>query len=597
MKEKFKNIQNLLNIVWIEDKHLFLVLVFDILITTLAKYPFIIFPKYILDALIDGYDYKYTALLIFMMAGSEMILSLIKNMISRKQKEHSKRLEFQLHTNVTNKTLSMSYEKLLDAETYDNMYLASDIANGNNFMNLIDNIKNLFSNIILLVSMIYLIAKVDFALLILTFVVVIINSLTDSAIQNQLIKTKKETSKTIRELEYIGKLAWHVDYAKEVRLFDAKELIHNKYYMLNEGVLQKIFRDYKIENKGKAINSIAGTVQTVVLYMLLGYKLLKRVITIGDFTLFMNAVNTFKGALNGLLHNIIGIEMHSKYFSAYVAYIEADSYCSKSNEEKEGISDEYLNGFYFQNVYYQYPGQSNFAIENMTAYIKNGEKISLVGENGAGKTTFILLLLKMISPTSGQIYYNGQNIKDIEDAEYWKLFSTVFQDYKIYNFSIAENITLCDRKSEEEDILPLLEKCGMYSEVSGLKSGINTVVGREFSKEGIDFSGGQRQRLAIARAIFKKGKIFIMDEPTSALDAKAESEIFQLMSGLASTNTAIFISHRLYSSKFCDRIFFFENGKITENGTHQSLMKNQGKYYEMFNLQAQYYEEKNADES
>lgn len=358
MREKYKNIKYLFQILWDEDKKLFIILLLDIILTTLAKYPFIIFPKYILDALVYGRVFDFAFILIVVMVGSELILSILRNVVSRIQREHSKRLEFQLHTNVTNKTLSMSYEKLLDANTYDSMYLASDIANGNNFMNLMENIKNLFSNVILLISMIYIISQVDMVLMILTFIVVIINSITDSTIQNQLLKTKKETSKTIRELEYVGKLAWHIDYAKEVRLFDTKKLIHSKYYALNEQVLSKIFRDYKIENKGRTINNIAGSIQTIVLYIILGLKLLKRTISIGEFTLFMNAVNSFKEALNGLLHNVIGIEMHSKYFSAYMDYMETKS-CFRTDIQSSVT--EITNGFYFENVCYKYPGQNGYA--------------------------------------------------------------------------------------------------------------------------------------------------------------------------------------------------------------------------------------------
>lgn len=591
MRDKIKNIKFLFQILWNEDRSLFILMIFDVIVTTLAKFPYIIFPKYILDTLVNGGDYSYAVFLIVSMIGSEMILSLIRNGVSRKQKEHSKRLEFQLHTNVTNKTLDMPYEKLLDANTYDSMYLASDIANGNNFMNLMDNIKNLFSNIIMLITMIYIISKVDVILMILTFVVVIVNSITDSKIQNQLLKTKKETSKTIRELEYIGKLAWHIDYAKEVRLFGTKKLIYQKYYELNEKVLKKIFRDYKIENKGRTINNIAGSIQRIVLYLILGLKLLKQHITVGDFTLYMNAVNTFKGALNGLLHNIIGIEMHSKYFSAYVEYMQLNSNASEKTITKEICCE----GFYFDNVSYKYPGKSDYALENITVSIKNGEKISLVGENGAGKTTFVLLLLKLISPTSGNIYYNGKNIKEIGNDEYWTLFSTVFQDYKIYNFSIEENITLNENKCDNIKLEKILKKCGMAEEISKLELGVNTPVGHEFTTAGVDFSGGQRQRLAIARAIYKSGSVLVLDEPTAALDAKAENEVFLLMRDLVDSNTAIFISHRLYSAKFCDRIFFFENGRAIEIGTHDELMARHGSYYQMFNIQAQYYEEGDED--
>ena len=592
MSDKFKNIKFLLQILWDEDKSLFLLMIFDVMVTTLAKFPYIIFPKYILDSLVNGGIYIHAVFLIIGMIGSEMILSLIRNDVSRKQKEHSKRLEFQLHTNVTNKTLDMPYEKLLDANTYDSMYLASDIANGNNFMNLMDDIKNLFSNIIMLITMIYIISQVDIILMLLTLIVVIVNTITDSKIQNQLLKTKKETSKTIRQLEYVGRLAWHIDYAKEVRLFGAKKLIYQKYYELNEMVLRKIFRDYKIENKGQAINNVAGSIQGIVLYLILGLKLLKKYISIGDFTLYMNAVNTFKNALNGLLHNVIGIEMHSKYFSAYVEYMNLKD-CRCQEKETKVIIDE---GFYFDHVTYSYPGKSDYALENVTVSIKKGERISLVGENGAGKTTFVLLLLKLITPTSGNIYYNGQNINEIDNEKYWALFSTVFQDYKIYNFSIEENITLCENKCDSIKLKQILKKCGMAEEISKLEMGTKTPVGHEFTTTGVDFSGGQRQRLAIARAIYKGGSVLVLDEPTAALDAKAENEIFQLMRSLADSNTAIFISHRLYSTKFCDRIIFFENGHVSEMGTHDELMAKRGPYYQMFNIQAQYYEKGNEND-
>lgn len=588
MSKRIENLKYLFNILWREDKKLFFILILDIIVTTLAKYPFIIFPKYILDVLINGARFGDAVILIIVMIGTHLSLSLMRNWITRIQKEHSKRLEFQLHTNVTNKTLSMSYEKLLDSEVYDKMFLASDIANGNNFMKLMENIKNLFSNIIMMASMIYIISKVGILLMLLTLVVVIINSITDSKIQNRLLKTKKETSKTIRELEYVGKLAWHIDYAKEVRLYSTKDLIHDKYYRLNETVLQKIFKDYKIENKGRTINSLAGAVQMIVLYIILGWKLINRYISVGDYTLYMNAVNSFKGAINGLLQNIIGIETHSKFFSAYMEYINLeDSLELKPNYATSNQN----NGFYFENVWYKYPGQTKYALENITTNIKIGEKISLVGENGAGKTTFVLLLLKLISPCKGNVYYNGQNIKSIPDDEYWKIFSTVFQDYKIYNFTVIENILMNLDDVDQTKLESVLKRCGMLTEITQLKKGIQSQIGHEFDKEGVDFSGGQRQRLAIARAIYKNGDTIILDEPTAALDAKAENEVFELMRELADDNTAIFISHRLYSSKYSDRILFFENSKIVESGTHDQLMLKRGKYFELFNIQAKYYEE------
>ncbi len=591
MKERIKNIGHLLRTIRKEDKSLFTILIFDILITTLARYPFILFPKYILDYLIEGRDFRLIVVLILSMVISDYVLSLLRDYISEIQKKHSKRLEFQLHQNITEKTMTMPYERLLNTDTYDRMYLASDIANGDNFMRLMDHMKNLFSNLLLLLSMIYLLARVDVILMLITFAVVIVNAVTDSKIQKRLYETTRQTSKTIRELEYIGRLGWHIDYAKEVRIYGIRKRIHEKYFEKNEYVLGKIFKNYREETKTKAINAFAGMIQIGAVYLLLGFKLLIQTITVGEFTLLMNAVNTFKSSLSGLLSNIIGVESHSKYFSSYIAYLEDDTEEAIDDSEKGRLLNRESKEIVFSHVSYQYPGGQDYALKDVNIVIHPGEKISLVGENGAGKTTFVLLLLKLLRPTEGKILLSGMDIQEISDEEYWKNFSAVFQDYRMYQFPIVENIAMAQEEPDREKIKRALRECGMEQVIENLEQGMDTVFGAEFEKNGAGFSGGQTQRLAMARAIFKDSDIIVLDEPTAALDAKAENEIFQMMNRLASYKTAFFISHRLYSTRFCDRIFFFEKGQIKEMGTHGELMKIGGGYYDMFQLQAQYYVE------
>ena len=590
MGEKFKNIKYLFITLFKEDKKLFFLVLAQVVVLSAKKGILVLFPKYILDVLLEGKNFNFALEIILGFVILDFALSILDIAISGYQKAHSKRLEFSLHTNVTNKTFNMPYEKLLDSNTYDRMYLASDIANGDNFMRLIDEVKNLFSNFILIAGMIVIIVQLDPLLIIITLAVVTVNVVTDSKIQKQLFKTRKDISNSIRRLEYVGKIAWHIDFAKEARLYDIKDFIHDKYSKLNENVLQKIFNDYRIENKGSYANILAASLQLGIVYLLLGRRLFLSIITVGEFTLYLNAINQFRDSLAGMLRDIVSIEMHSRYFSAYMDYmLEPDN--ERDNIVIPKSSNIPNDGFYFDCVSYRYPGQSTDAISNLTVHIKSGEKISLVGENGAGKSTFVLLIMKFVKPTKGCIYYNGKNIKEIPDKEYWKLFSTVFQDYNIYNFTVAENITLSRNQDDEHKIIDIIGRCGLKDEILGLDNGINSEVGHDYARNGIDFSGGQRQRLAIARALFKNGDIIILDEPTAALDAKAENEIYTQMKQMANDKTAFFISHRLYSSKICDRILLFENGNIVENGTHSELMNLKSKYYEMFELQAQYYEE------
>lgn len=217
-----------------------------------------------------------------------------------------------------------------------------------------------------------------------------------------------------------------------------------------------------------------------------------------------------------------------------------------------------------------------------------------MGENGAGKTTFIKLLCRLYDPTEGEILFNGVNIKDIDYDQYMELFSAVFQDFKLFAFSIEDNIVFDSHSPENRKLAEeLLNKVGLSRKISSLQNGIDTNVYKEFDENGFEPSGGEAQKIAIARALARKSKIVILDEPLSSLDPKAEYEIFQQFNSLIENKTAIYISHRLSSSRFCDMIAVFDNGCIKEYGTHDELIAKRGKYAELYNLQAQYYAKEN----
>ncbi len=590
MKNNLSNIKYLIQTIWQEDKVLFIILFFDTLIASVISLPNIILPKYILDEIIYGQQFDKALILVAVMVGLNGLMSIVADWLEKQQKKKSKRLEFKLHTNVTRKTMDMDYEKLLHPDTYDQMYLASDIANGDNFMRLIQNVKGFFSNIILLLSMLYLIIQVDLIIMALTILVVVINSITSAFLQKKLFKTRKETSSLIRRLEYIARLAWHIDYAKEVRIYKLKDFIFNKYNTYNEFVLQRIFHNYGYENRGRFINTLFGSLQTFALYVVLGFKVFLKQITVGDFTLYMNAINTFKNALSGLLGNIISIQDHSRYFEGYINYMNAEQKApelSKWRDPGENLT------FTFEDVYFQYPGKDSYALENVNIAIQNNQSISLVGENGAGKTTFILLLLRLLKPTKGRILCNGIDIQSIPFDVYINYFAAVFQDYRIFSFSINENVSF--ENMEEQAVRKAIEDSGLGSVIDNLPNKAGSIIGQDFDDKGINLSGGESQKLAIARAIYKEAPVIILDEPTSSLDARSEYEIFQRMKVIASRKTTIFISHRLYSTIFCDKIIVFDHGRIIETGNHSELVKANGKYAEMFGIQTQYYAEEDKE--
>ena len=217
-------------------------------------------------------------------------------------------------------------------------------------------------------------------------------------------------------------------------------------------------------------------------------------------------------------------------------------------------------------------------------------KVAVVGENGAGKTTFIKLLLHLYEPTEGKILINGRDFRDISYESYYQLFSVVFQDYMLFAKTLKENVALDKAdQMEDEQIAENLKTSGFGERLATLPNGIQTQIYKEFDESGFEPSGGEGQKIALARAITKQAPFVILDEPTAALDPKAEYEMYQKFHEISKGRSAIFVSHRLASTKFCDKVFVFDNGVLAETGTHDELIENKGKYYELFTLQSQYY--------
>lgn len=269
----------------------------------------------------------------------------------------------------------------------------------------------------------------------------------------------------------------------------------------------------------------------------------------------------------------------------------------KEDSQSAGEKDGHITGidldefeFQFENVSFKYPGHDNYVLKNINLTIKNGMKLAVVGVNGAGKTTFIKLIMKLYEPTEGRILLNGVDIKEYNRQEYFKLFSPVFQNVECFAMPIYQNVSFADEENTDMDkVNAVLEQSGLKAKIDTYESGIHTNLLKIFDKKGIDLSGGEKQRLAMARALYKDGKVVILDEPTAALDALAEDRMYREFEDMIQNKTAIFISHRLGSTRFCDKIAMFEDGSVVEEGTHDELMKKDDKYAYMFRIQSQYY--------
>lgn len=248
----------------------------------------------------------------------------------------------------------------------------------------------------------------------------------------------------------------------------------------------------------------------------------------------------------------------------------------------------------FDNVCFAYPNTDHTILHNLSFTIKNGQKIGIVGLNGSGKTTLIKLILRLYTPTTGKILLNGVDINTIPLGQYLKRIGAVLQDFNIFAYSIRENIVF-DKNISDDRLNNALDNSGFSEKVVTLKDGINTIISKELNEKGIELSGGEGQKLALARALYKDAGILILDEPTSTLDPIAEYQMFSSLHDISEGKTTLFISHRLSSTKFCDRIFVIQSGGIVEDGSHSELMKQGGIYADMFESQAKFYRENGVE--
>ena len=302
--------------------------------------------------------------------------------------------------------------------------------------------------------------------------------------------------------------------------------------------------------------------------------------------MYVSAVATFSGSMKDILSSIIDIKVYGIYFSQLDKYVNIPE--TLRDNEKKALPQRIGYTISFKNVSFRYPGQNTYALKNISITISENEKLSIVGENGAGKTTFIKLLCRLYDPTEGAIYFNGVNIKEIDYDQYIAMFSAVFQDFKLFALSLAENV-IFDNDSEREKALILLQQVGLGDKIASLPKGIDTSISKEFDTNGFEPSGGEAQKIAIARALSKNAKIVILDEPLASLDPKAEQDIYRQFNELVKGKTAVYITHRMSASRFCDKVAVFSRGELAEYGSHDSLMAKNGLYSALYHAQAQYY--------
>ena len=409
------------------------------------------------------------------------------------------------------------------------------------------------------------------------------------------IKFSDAMAPTWRKMNYLESTTKNFDFAKDIRLFNMSNAFFNQLSGVNE-TYKELNR--KHHNRMVLWEVSLGSVlivQKILMYTWLVYNVVTGAYQISDFVLYVGLVSTFHASVGYVNWIYSDMRTNSLMINDYRNFVNWKEDRETADEKDGNITEINLDKFEFrfENVSFKYPGHDNYVLKKVNLTIKNGAKLAVVGVNGAGKTTFIKLMMKLYEPSEGRILLNDVDIKEYNREEYFKLFSPVFQNVECFAMPIYQNISFAEEdKTDMNKINEVLEQSGLSEKINSYEKGIHTNLLKIFDKEGIDLSGGEKQRLAMARALYKDGKVIILDEPTAALDALAEDRMYREFENMIHGKTAVFISHRLGSTRFCDKIAMFEDGTIVEEGTHEELMVKNGKYAYMFGIQSQYYDEK-----
>ncbi|MBO5415964.1 MAG: ABC transporter ATP-binding protein [Clostridia bacterium] len=518
------------------------------------------------------------------------------------------KLELRLHKELFLKAQTIDISCYDDPEFYNDFVWSMDEAGARAYQ-LLNDLYLIVMRVIAGGTLIGLLFSIDslvaVVLLITSIFTIIINQM-----GNKLYFEQEKEWKPLRRVrDYLNRVYHLPDYAKEIRISHVTDIFMDK---MDENRDKMVETSVRYGRKFFLIYGVGDTLlSNLVYYGILFYmfaSLLDGNVLIGGFSASIGMIGSVRWSLGDFVRRLSKFPQHSLFLEKYYEFLSYEPKTKSGERPVPSFDSLELREVSFtydfsNNPKYAYhdkdytppkvESKEKSALEGINMRLERGEKIAIVGYNGAGKTTLIKLLMRLYDPTEGAILLNGVNIKEYELTEYRNCIGTVFQDFKIFAASIAENVMngIYDEKRDKETVLRALDAAGFTEKLNTLDDGVDTVLTREFDDKGTNLSGGEAQKVAIARVFAKPFELIIMDEPSSALDPVAEYELNQAILRYAADKTVIFISHRLSTTRMADRIYMFDSGTLAEVGSHDDLMAQNGKYAEMFNLQAEKYKE------
>jgi ABC-type multidrug transport system fused ATPase/permease subunit len=576
-------------LLWGFDRVFLFILIAEILVE--AGLPFIgmYLIKYSIDMLTAGVDFMTYLPAALILLAADLAGKTLSIQLSVRYDVHGDISGNKLFSALFGKTMELNYEMLLDKTVMEKRQMASKVFERGRFSTLTSHFRAFALNLMIVCGIIYIVARIEFWILLVILAIVIINAVITAKRTRVNRNVWEMTTPVVRKTDYFNAVDTDISFGKEIRLYRMQNVLlrmHQGLQKQTEFFSRKIVGFYGISWQ---IQHITSFCLNALIYAYLGFKILaQRLISVGDFSLYLNAITRFNSAIQEMINSFINISDNGQYLKDYFDYMELTS---RYEEGGRALPEAAGNVFVFENVSFAYPCQAERALKNINLTIADGERLSLVGENGAGKTTLVKLLMRLYDPSEGRILLNGVDIKDIAYDAYLSLFSSVFQDFKLFAFRIADNISSLQDGGEldREKLRDCLVRAGLSEKIESLEKGVETYLYKLYEPDGVELSGGESQKLAIARALYKDAPVVILDEPTAALDPRAEYEIYLKFFEMVRNKSSVFITHRLSSTRFCDRIVVLRSGEVVETGTHGELLGRKGYYAELFNMQAQFY--------
>lgn len=572
---------------------LFVLYVFNIIIGFGSGLADVIMPKFVIDeaaAIINGggaEHIKKAVLYIGLLVGLNFFFSETRSIIIHLTNIFKEWFDEYVDVQIGDHAMAMDFENTENPEALDTLQKAKEGMDW--YSGGVCGIMNSFVSIIMQASILCGVSVVILFTCPLLLPVQIISLIIISifnAKNNEIQKASfLKLAKHNRIFGYVLYELANFRLGKDIRLYESADMMCGKaeHYSDMQSV-EWIDREAKT-CKNSWVMDLVNSFRDGISYFYIGFLALTKAITIGEFSMCVSGSSTFYWSLHRIITGVQDISKRCDYAHKYIEFMDYPAAMVKGDK----LVNDGEHVIEFVNASFKYPRSENYVLKNINIKIASGEHLSIVGLNGAGKTTFIKLLCRLYDVTEGEILIDGVNIKEYSEEEYRRLFAVVFQDFQLFAFSMRENIAL-NGEADDDRINEVLKQSGLYEDAQKLEHGLDTTLFKSFDEKGTELSGGQKQKTAISRALYKDAPIVILDEPTAALDPVAEYDIYRQFNTLVGGKTAIYISHRLSSCKFCDKIAVFAEDTIKEYGTHDELAElPNGIYSEMFAAQAQYY--------